>query len=103
MNIRILVLTLVSLTSWPALADSLDGDWCNPEDGKLTIEGNTIITPSGNALAGEYGRHRFVYIAPEGDWNGGKRIVIQQFSDEMMELSVGDGHPHKWRPCQFVS
>ncbi len=87
----------------PSLADALDGQWCNNEDGRLAIDGNIITTPAGDRVEGDYGRHRFVYIAPPGSWNAGKRIVIQQLSDQEMELSVGDGMPHKWGPCQVVS
>jgi len=84
-------------------ADSLDGDWCNPIDGKLTIDGSTISTPGGKSVAGNYGRHRFEYTAPDDDWQAGQSIVIQQFNEQLMELSVGDQPGRKWRPCQLVS
>ncbi len=97
-----LIFTL-SLLPTPALADSLDGDWCHADHGKLTIDGSTIITPAGRKLTGEYGRHRFIYDAPAGGWNGGKRIVIQQFSDHLMELKAGEGNAAPWKPCVVVS
>lgn len=86
-----------------ASADALDGDWCNLTDGKLTIDGSVIITPAGNRVMGDYGRHRFIYTAPEGDWHGGETIVIQQYSEQLMKLTVGDGESREWRPCQVVS
>ena len=86
-----------------AHADSLDGDWCNARDGKLTIDGSVIITPNGGRVMGEYGRHRFEYVAPDNDWHPGKKIVIQQFSETLMELSVEGGTADQWKPCQVVS
>lgn len=94
---------LTVLTTSPALADRLDGDWCNFDDGKLTIEGSTILTPWGTKVEGTYGRHRFDYTAPANDWHAGKSIVIQQYGDDLMELSVDGGQPKQWRPCQVVS
>ena len=85
------------------MADSLDGDWCNDVDGKLTIDGALITTPGGQRVEGQYGRHRFEYTAPAGDWNGGKSIVIQQFSEQLMELTVEGDTGRRWKPCQFVS
>lgn len=86
-----------------AFADELTGDWCNNEDGKLTIQGSRIITPGGMEVEGDYTRHRFEYTAPSGDWNGGGNIVIRQFSDELMELSVDGGPGKKWTPCLVTS
>lgn len=102
---RILALIIVGLLFFgqPAWADALDGDWCNGIDGKLTIDGSIIITPAGNSVNGNYGRHRFEYTAPENDWNAGKLIVIQQFSEELMELTVEGEAGRKWRPCQVIS
>ena len=96
-------LSAIPLFTVPAWADSLDGDWCNPIDGKLTIDGSKIITPGGVRVTGNYGRHRFEYLAPSGDWQAGRSIVIQQFGEQLMELSAGDQPGKKWRPCQVVS
>ncbi|MEP0945027.1 MAG: hypothetical protein ABJH63_09415 [Rhizobiaceae bacterium] len=101
---RVLLLSsLLMLSVTEASADSLDGDWCNLIDGKLTIDGAVIITPSGNRVMGNYGRHRFIYTAPEGGWHGGKTIVIQQYSEQLMKLTAGDAASKEWRPCQVVS
>ena len=98
-----LAVALLTCLSGPALADALDGDWCNPIDGKLTIDGSTIITPTGQSVEGNYERHRFSYTPPEGDWNAGKPIVIQQYSYTLMKLTVGDQPAREWRPCQVIS
>ena len=96
-------LLVLPVHTGPAAADALDGDWCNPVDGKLTIDGSTIITPAGKQVRGLYGRHRFEYTAPDGDWKAGERIVILQFNERLMELQVGDTPPRAWRPCQIIS
>ena len=102
---RIVVVTFVGLFIGvaPAHADALDGDWCHPVDGKLTIDGPKIQTPGGKSVVGNYSRHRFEYTAPEGDWQANKSIVIQQFNERLMELTVADQPGQKWRPCQVVS
>ena len=91
------------LLSHPASADALDGDWCNDANGKLTIDGSIIITPKGNRVMGDYSRHRFEYKAPEPGWNGGKVIIIQQFSDTRMQLTVEGEIAQEWKPCQVIS
>ena len=96
-------LVILPIHSGPAHADSLDGDWCNPVDGKLTIDGSLIITPTGNQVRGQYGRHRFEYTAPEGDWNGGQTIVILQYNEQLMKMRIGDSPERPWRPCQIIS
>ena len=98
-----IAMSVVVFCVGPVWADSLDGDWCNPTDGKLTIDGATIITPTGHSVKGNYGRHRFDYIAPAGDWQAGKSIVIQQYNEQLMELRIGDQQGRKWRSCQVVS
>ena len=100
---RVLIVLALSLAQSPAFADQLDGDWCNLDDGKLTITGSTITTPFGIEVQGKYSRHRFEYLAPVGDWHAGKNIVIQQFGDDLMELSVDKGQPKQWHPCRFTS
>ena len=103
MMLRIAIIISVFCSTAPAWADALDGDWCNPVDGKLTIDGRVITTPKGNKIEGIYGRHRFEYDAPAGGWNGGQRIIIQQFSETRMQLRAGEKPASEWKPCQVVS
>jgi hypothetical protein len=78
--------------SEPALADQLDGDWCFPGDGRtLTINGDDIITPSGAKTTGDYRRHTFRYVVPDGDPGGGAEIYIRQLNDLTMVLRQPDG------------
>ena len=94
---------LSALFSASASADALDGEWCNEKDGKLTIDGSIIIAPDGNRVMGDYTRHRFEYTAPEGSWNAGKKVTIQQFSETLMELTVDGQSPSQWKPCIVIS
>ena len=105
MKYRLLFITttLSYLLIQSAFADALDGDWCNARDGKLTIMGSTIQTPGGRSVSGQYTRHRFNYTAPEGDWNAGKAIVIQQLNENAMDLSIDGGPPSRWSPCLVTS
>ena len=83
----------------PAVADVLDGDWCNPDSGEMTIHGPTILTPRGYLVIGEYTQHRFAYVAPPGDWYEGKLIFLQQRGEKLMELSVEGLPPEGWVRC----
>ena len=86
-----------------AHADALDGDWCSEEGEKLTINGDLITTPSGQTVEGVYGRHRFQYTAPEGDWKAGMDIDIRQRSDTLMMLKAGEEPVTEWGPCEHIS
>ena len=49
------------------LADQIDGDWCYTDGSSFTIRGPVIVTPAGNELRGDYDRHGFAYVVPEGE------------------------------------
>lgn len=87
------------LLATPALADSIDGDWCAPEGGKsLTIDGPTIRTPGGKTLKGDYRRYSFTYTAPEGDWQAGQTIEMQFLRRVGVRVRAG-GTESVWIPC----
>jgi hypothetical protein len=46
-------IALLGLWSSRALADVIDGDWCNAE-GKQMTRGPEIVTPGGKQMRGEY-------------------------------------------------
>lgn len=91
----------------PAWADSIDGHWCNGSGLHLRIQGTAIETPSGNVISGEYDRHAFRYIAPEGEPDAGSENFLQLLSEERMLLYRGmpgsgdDGE--EWRRCEVTS
>lgn len=107
MRTTLLYAALFTLAASPALADRIDGDWCDATGKHLKIEGPTIEIPSGRVIQGEYDRHGFRYVGPEGDPEAGVEIVMQIFSDEEMGLirrSGGQNQPMEtWKRCQATS
>ena len=89
-----------SLLASPALADSIDGDWCAPEGGKsLSIQGASIRTPGGKTVAGDYRRYSFTYVAPAGDWQAGQTIDMQFIRRVGVRVKIGGGGESTWLPC----
>ncbi|MBK8456502.1 MAG: hypothetical protein IPL47_04765 [Phyllobacteriaceae bacterium] len=95
------------LLATPALADRIDGDWCDATGRHVKIDGPTIEIPSGAVIQGEYDRHGFRYVGPTGDPEAGVEVVMQLFSEE--EIGVirrvdGKNAPTEtWRRCQATS
>lgn len=88
--------------SGQALADQIDGDWCFPGDGRnLTIQGDDIVTPHGTATTGQYTRHAFSYVVPDGDPGAGEEINMAQLNDETMVLRQAGGTEETWKRCDF--
>ncbi len=97
------LLALFVAYSTPTFADQIDGDWCNGSGKHINIEGTTIKTPGGKTLAGNYDRHAFDYVSPEGEDHAGKTLKMQQYSDNHMEMTLPDGSTERWRPCNLTS
>ena len=97
----------LSLFATPALADAIDGDWCNQDGSHLRIDGPSITLGDGVRLMGKYGRHQFSYIAPQGDTEAGKEIVFVQRSEEEMrrvrDPQAMPEHADMWRRCETIS
>ena len=98
-----LVLAL-GLAGWasPAMADRIDGSWCNASGDHLVIDGPAITLSKGGALLGDYDRHAFRYDAPEGDPDAGQSIYLTLHSDDLMTLSRPGGE-ETWRRCRLTS
>jgi hypothetical protein len=47
-----------------ALADAIDGDWCDANGKRMSIRGPSIVTPGGQQISGNYSRHYFSYVIP---------------------------------------
>ncbi len=104
---RFLVLALAAgLPSRPALADAIDGDWCHGAQ-SLTIAGPRIRTPEGAEMTGDYNRHGFRYVVPDGAPQAGSEVVMVLNSEELMTLVRRSGgtqsQPESWRRCKPVS
>ena len=90
----------------PASADSIDGKWCFGQK-RLEISGDTIVTPGGRKIQGDYGRHDFSYVVPAGEAAAGTTVDMDLMGDEDMRLwptgrapnAEAAGAQH-WRRCQ---
>jgi hypothetical protein len=102
-----IALFVLALLTVPALADKIDGDWCNAEGQHFRIDGSRIETPAGIATTGDYRRHFFHYVAPAGDPDEGQAIDMTLQSEELLFLqrtrSGETGPTEKWRRCQMTS
>jgi hypothetical protein len=102
-----LIAVAIGLFSGPARADAIDGSWCGPKGGSLKIDGPKIRIPSGAEIAGDYDRHGFHYVGPNGDPEAGVEVFMRQQSEEQMQLRrVTAGVPGEaeiWRRCQVTS
>ena len=84
-----------------ALADAIDGDWCSADGQHMTIRGDDITTPGGKAMKGNYTRHAFDYVAPEGEAGAGQSVTIL-LRGEYLALSrqgPADSPAKEWRRC----
>ena len=102
----VLVFAALGLTAAPALADAIDGDWCNGPS-SLRIDGPDIHTPGGRDIKGDYDRHAFHYVVPVGEQGEGAEILIQLMNDYEMilvrRLAGADSPAETWKRCQPVS
>lgn len=88
--------------SGQALADKIDGDWCFAATGRnLTIDGDKIVTPSGTDTTGDYTRHAFRYVVPDGDPGVGEEINMRQLNEQTMVLRQPNGQEETWTRCDF--
>jgi len=79
----------------PAVADAIDGHWCDAGTKHLEINGPNIVTPTGGSLQGDYNRHGFRYREP----SDGKPVVMVLLNELTMRLRAGDGPEEMWHRC----
>jgi hypothetical protein len=94
-RLAILVAAQILAGTGPALADAIDGHWCDAGTKHLEIEGPSIVTPSGVSLKGDYNRHGFKYQEPADQ----KPIVMVLLNELTMRLKAGDGPEETWHRC----
>ena len=97
---------LAGLGGAPALADAIDGDWCDGA-ANFHIQGPAIRTPAGKNITGDYSRHAFHYLAPAGEKDAGADVMMRLLNEDTLDLlrRVGgaDGPIEIWKRCQPVS
>ena len=97
---------LFALTPY-AFADAIDGQWCF--DGKnFSIEGSNFITPGGKSITGEYDRHGYAYVVPEGEPGTNSRIEMSLIDDVTLNLKrpIPESDQFKteiWKRCEVIS
>ncbi len=96
----------IAVSTVPALADAIDGDWCMGAD-HMHIEGASILTPGKNKIAGNYYRYRFTYIVPANEPGAGgevKMVMIRGTETVHVERPGGEaGKLEVWLRCKPVS
>ena len=81
----------IATLSTPALADSIDGNWCFSDGRSFSIKGADIVTPSGNQILGNYDRHAFSYVVPDSEPSAGARIAMSLRDQMTLDLTQEAG------------
>ncbi|MCP8938779.1 hypothetical protein NK718_09660 [Alsobacter sp. SYSU M60028] len=97
-------LAALAVSSAPAWADSVDGNWCDEKGRTLSIEGYTILTPGGHKTQGDYSRHRFSYVVPNAEPDEGSPVSMLLINENTMRATTGQ-QPGSviWTRCEKVS
>lgn len=83
-------------------ADAIDGDWCSADGRRMSISGEQITTPGGKRIQGNYSRHAFDYVVPDGESGPGDVVTIVLRGEYLALSRQGpvDGRPTEWRRCK---
>jgi hypothetical protein len=104
MNARFarLVLTIVATMACatPALADAIDGQWCSADGRHFSISGPSILTPGGKQWQGDYSRHAFRYVVPEGEAGAGSQVLMRLLSEDEVRVAEASNMPAVWHRCR---
>ncbi|MHA1164538.1 MAG: hypothetical protein ACTSP0_03020 [Alphaproteobacteria bacterium] len=106
----ILVLgAVVSSLGAPARADAIDGHWCHKDGRRMSVEGPVIVTPGGTSMEGEYERHGFAYVVPEGEPGARSRVSMALQSEDVMRMFIPGKGPlpspptvETWQRCNLT-
>jgi len=90
------------LLAAPALADAIDGQWCSPDGTRaVTISGPRFMT-GGVEATGDYTRHTFSYVVPEGAPDAGMPVDMRQLNEEEVLVAEGTADPEIWHRCKPI-
>lgn len=92
----------VCLAATPALADRIDGEWCDGTR-NIIVNGPNITTPAGNAIVGNYGRHDFRYTIPASEPGAGATVEARLLNEENAQITYGAEASKVWRRCKVTS
>jgi hypothetical protein len=97
------LLALVAFTGLaavtPAKADAIDGDWCFDDGRHFSIRGPAITTPGGIPTKGDYRRHSFSYVLPEGEVGAGATVDMLLLNENTVQLQAS-GATEIWLRCK---
>jgi hypothetical protein len=82
-----------------AWADAIDGDWCQADGRRLSIDGPKLVTPGGKHMLGNYDRHGFEYVAPVQEQDAGATITMVLRNENLMEMTTPSVSRQAWRRC----
>ena len=97
------------LSTGPALADRIDGDWCYMAGRHMSIDGPAIVTPGGMSTTGDYDRHGFHYVVPAGKADAGARVDMIQHDDYTVQVTTTPGttacaaRTEIWKRCDLTT
>lgn len=93
----------LAMVAGPALADSIDGNWCHNDGRRFSIRGPEIVTPGGTRMEGNYSRHEFSYKVPAPEPSAGQTIFMMLANENTVYLRHGDtapaGSQETWLRC----
>ncbi len=95
-----LLVAVGMLAAAPALADRIDGQWCATDGRSVLIAGSRITTPGGQQATGDYRRHAFDYVIPEGEAGAGQAVAMRQLSEQRIMVATDGGPEEAWDRCQ---
>jgi hypothetical protein len=101
-SLILLAATALLLQTGIGHADAIDGDWCSTDGMRMSIRAEKITIPSGKQILGNYSRHAFDYVVPEGD-NGSGDVVSIILRGEYLALSRQgsvEGPMREWHRCK---
>lgn len=100
---------IFTLVAAPAFADAIDGHWCQKDGRRMSIEGPNIVTPGGTSMAGDYERHAFAYVAPDGEPHAGSRVSMAMQSEDIVRVFIPGKGPgpnpatvEEWQRCDLT-
>ena len=102
-----IVMIIIFMQSPFAVADAIDGQWCF-EGKSFSIDGSKFVTPGGNSITGEYDRHGYAYVVPEGEPGASSRIEMTLIDDVTLNLrrpvpQSGTLKTEIWKRCEVIS
>jgi hypothetical protein len=88
----------------PALADSIDGHWCNSTGTREMAISGPHMMMGGKQIEGSYSRHSFAYTAPDKDPKAGAPVSMLLVNENTIRATTGsEPTPEIWRRCEQTS